>query len=511
MVESYSDTNSKCDETDKTLSSETTKDNKEEDVPRINGTAVDKDGKALAFTALSCQVPHAQSFHLAWLSFFIAYCGWFSFAPLMPTVRDDLNLTLAEIYNANIASVFATIFVRVLIGPMCDRFGPRNCMAALLLFGSIPIFTASLSTTAAGLFWGRLCIGIVGGAFVPCQFWTSVMYNKKVVGTANGFAGGWGNLGGGFTYIFMPFCFNFFIYAGLTSSTAWRAAVCVNGLIFIIYSIPMLCLAWSSPYSKQWTPVTNEKETKAGEGLKAAMSSPAVIILLIQYALCFGMELAVNNIIGLYFYDYFTIKDCTPTLDNNGCRVLTQKTAGLIASLFGLMNLFCRAFGGIFSDWSYSKQGLKGRIRVQFICLLGEGISIIVFSIQTTLIRSILCLVLFSSFVQLTEGSTFGMATYPFPKYMGSVAGLVGAGGNLGAVLWGFLFKYYSDDTRFALLVLGLTVIILTISTIPFLRINGCSMLRNSDVEQMEGSPTSSVSICQSTESLEQVVTVTDY
>jgi NNP family nitrate/nitrite transporter-like MFS transporter len=480
------------------------------DVDQINGTPVDKDGKALTFTVLSCQVPHAQSFHFAWFSFFIAFCGWFSFAPLMPTVRDDLNLSQAEISDSNIASVFATIFVRVFIGPMCDRFGPRNCMAALLLLGSIPIFIASLITTASGLFWSRLCIGTVGGAFVPCQFWTSSMYNKKVVGTANAFAGGWGNLGGGFTYIFMPFCFNIFIYSGLPPSTAWRAAMCVPGLIFIIHSIPMLFIAWSSPYSKQWIPVINDGDdikSKPGEGLKAILSSPAVIILLIQYAISFGMELAVNNIIGLYFYDYFTTKGCTPSLENNGCRTLTQETAGLIASLFGLMNLFARASGGIFSDWSNSKQGLTGRIRAQFICLLGEGFSIVLFSVQTNLVWAIVCLVIFSSFVQASEGSTFGMTPYPFPKHMGSVAGLVGAGGNLGAVLWGFVFKYFSDNTRLALFILGLIVITLTIITIPFLRLDGCSVFINNFivVDSLAISPTNSALTSQSTESVEQL------
>lgn len=465
---------------------------------------VDVDGKAIEFKVLSCQVPHAQSFHFAWFSFFIAFVGWFSFAPLMPTIREDLNLTKDDINNANIASVFATIFVRILIGPLCDKFGPRDCMAALLLVGSIPIFIASLITSASGLLWCRLCIGLVGGAFVPCQFWTSVMYNQEVIATANAFAGGWGNLGGGFTYIFMPFCFNLFVYAGLTPSMAWRTAICVPGLIFIIHSIPMLLLAWSSPYSKQWKPVAKEggEKQKSSEGFKLAVTNPTVIILLIQYALCFGMELAVNNIIGLYFYDYFKIDSCTPSIDNNECRVLTQETAGLIASLFGLMNIFARASGGIFSDWYNSKQGLMGRIRTQFICLLGEGIAIIIFSMQTNLSLSIVCLVVFSTFVQASEGSTFGMTPYPFPKYMGSVAGLVGAGGNMGAVIWGFIFKHYQDDTRMALFVLGSIVILSTMITIPFLRLNGCSVFKNAEIGDEKSSNATSQSIEQSVDQI---------
>ena len=47
----------------------------------------------------------------------------------------------------------------------------------------------------------RAAIGVVGGAFVPCQAWTSLLFAPRIVGTANAFSAGWGNLGGGVTQV----------------------------------------------------------------------------------------------------------------------------------------------------------------------------------------------------------------------------------------------------------------------------------------------------------------------
>jgi MFS transporter, NNP family, nitrate/nitrite transporter len=75
--------------------------------------------------------------------------------------------------------------------------------------------------------------GILGGTFVPCQAWTTAFFDKKVVGTANALAGGWGNSGGGFTFIIMLALYNTLVRDGLSSHSAWRAA-------FAIVPVPIL-------------------------------------------------------------------------------------------------------------------------------------------------------------------------------------------------------------------------------------------------------------------------------
>lgn len=92
-----------------------------------------------------------------------------------------------------------SLLIRLISGPLCDRFGPRLVFIGLLLSGAIPTAMAGLVTTPNGLIALRFFVGILGASFVPCQVWTTGFFDKGVVGTANALAAGWGNSGGGIT------------------------------------------------------------------------------------------------------------------------------------------------------------------------------------------------------------------------------------------------------------------------------------------------------------------------
>jgi len=113
--------------------------------------------------------------------------------------------------------------------------------------------------------------------------------------------------------------------------------------------------------------------------------------------------------------------------------------------------------GGVFSDALNESMGMRGRIIAQSILLLGEGVSVLVFANTTTLAGSVITLVLFSLFVQSAEGTSFGIVPYILPRYTGSVTGIVGAGGNVGAVGFGLAFRELSY--RKAYNIMGYSVI----------------------------------------------------
>eukprot|EP01035_Chromulina_nebulosa_P009226 gene9226-12465_t len=79
-----------------------------------------------------------RTFHITWMTFFVCFFGWFGLAPLIPTIKADLHLDKAQIGNIMIASVSATIIARLLIGKLCDTWGPRKTYTTLLLLGSGP-------------------------------------------------------------------------------------------------------------------------------------------------------------------------------------------------------------------------------------------------------------------------------------------------------------------------------------------------------------------------------------
>src|SRR5258708_9573231 len=81
-----------------------------------------------------------RTFHITWLMFFVCFFGWFGLAPLMPTIRAELHLTKVQVGNTIIASVTATIIARLLIGKLCDAWGPRKTAIRLLLIGCVPVF-----------------------------------------------------------------------------------------------------------------------------------------------------------------------------------------------------------------------------------------------------------------------------------------------------------------------------------------------------------------------------------
>ena len=105
-----------------------------------------------------------RSFHITWLMFFVCFFGWFGLAPLMPTIRAELGLTKGQVGNIIIASVGSTIIARLLIGKLCDVWGPRKTAVRLLLLGSIPVFLVGLAHSYTTFLLFRLAIGVVGAS-----------------------------------------------------------------------------------------------------------------------------------------------------------------------------------------------------------------------------------------------------------------------------------------------------------------------------------------------------------
>merc|ERR1712176_295513 len=99
------------------------------------------------------------------------------------------------------------------------------------------------------------------------------------------------------------------------------------------------------------------------------------------------------------------------------------------------------------------------------------------FSQQDKLSSAIPCLVVFSFFVQATEGTSFGIVPYISETGLGGVCAVVGAWGNIGAVCWGMMFKFkYITNLDLGYQVLGYIVIGSAVMS-AFIRIKGHSHL----------------------------------
>ncbi len=411
--------------------------------------------KATSIKLFSFNTPQMRAFHMAWLAFFVCFFAWFAVAPLMSVIKGEFGLSKDQIANINIAAVSVTILIRLLIGPMCDKYGPRKTYTALLAFGAIPVFGIALVHSYQGFLFFRLCIGAIGASFVITQYHTSVMFAPNVVGTANAATAGWGNAGGGVTQSLMPLILAAIVGMGLSQALSWRLAMIVPGVLMLIVSY---CY-WKFT---QDTPAGNLSDLRArgievDGGKKGGMASfitasknYRVWMLFFTYAACFGVELTIHNVAATYYLDVFK---------------LDLKTAGLAAGSFGLLALFARALGGIASDRLALKGGLDARTKLLFGLMIGEGLGLFAWSQTGTVALAVVTMLIFGVFTHMACGATYALVPFIDRKSLGGVAGIIGAGGNVGAVAAGFLMKG-TASTQQGLMIMSILVTVSAVCAI---------------------------------------------
>nr|AGG56531.1 nrt [Doratomyces sp. NG_p51] len=439
---------------------------------------------------------YGRVFFFSWLGFLIAFLSWYAFPPLLTiTIREDLHMTQADVANSNIVALLATLLVRFVAGPLCDKFGPRYVFAGTLLAGSIPTAMAGLVKTPGGLIALRFFVGILGGTFVPCQVWCTGFFDKNIVGTANALAGGWGNAGGGITYFIMPAVFDSLVHSqGLAPHVAWRVAYIVPFILIASTALGMLLLCddtptgkWSerhfaihsepsSPPPETVSPDSASEEKKAKsvekttsdiesvpvpvsavdiargevivaptfkEGLKVIFA-PQSLALAIPYAFSFGGELAINSIIGSYYLYNFPH--------------LGQTKSGQWASMFGLLNVFFRPAGGMVGDviYHYTDSVRAKRFWVTFLGVVMGAFQLAIGLSDPHHMPTMIGLVAgLAFFMDASNGANFAVVPHVFPHANGMISGFVGATGNLGGIICAVIFRYNGKSYHTAMWIIG--------------------------------------------------------
>ncbi|CUA70757.1 Nitrate transporter [Rhizoctonia solani] len=465
---------------------------------------------------------YSVSFHLSWLGFLVAFLSWFAFPPLIPeAIKSDLKLTNAQVANSNIIALLATLLVRIVVGPLVDRFGPRKVMASLLVIGAIPSGLAGAATKASHLYAIRFFIGILGGTFVPCQAWTTAFFDKNVVGTANALVGGWGNMGGGITFIIMVSLFQQLIHAGLNDHIAWRIA-------FVVVPVPVLLsvaaltmvFGWDHPAGrwedrhklaahsavpghgvfveereadekdsdkeknqdvnvqvKEVSDYPNEaahniqseldvavNETLNFKSAVAIVSSPLTWLPAIAYVTTFGFELAVDaNLVNVLYGLYRS-----PSFG--------QLKAGYITAIYGLLNVWTRPLGGLIGDVVYRRWGVPGKKWFMLLCGFLEGAMAIALGLyiemhhtngSTPQLATIIgVFVIMAIFNEAGCGANFALVPHCNPYSNGLMSGIVGSMGNLGGIIFGLVFRFQPAPLGKAFWICGVIIVVLNASLV---------------------------------------------
>lgn len=484
--------------------------------------------KARSVPLLNPVNKYGRVFFFSWFGFMIAFWSWYAFPPLLSDViAKDMGLSAHEISNSNIIALVATLLVRLIAGPACDRFGPRYTFAGCLLIGAIPTFLAGAAFNVSQLYALRFFVGILGGSFVPCQVWTTGFFDKNIVGTANSLTGGFGNAGGGITYFVMPAVYKSLVSDGLPAHKAWRVSFIVPGILIVVVATALVLCCDDTPTGK-WSDRMQAAENnlrqhgvdgavvdvpgavseKPKESQSGSESPIAGTIsdeekkldetrgTFDDHEMQLGEQQMLDTARGevvqkpslkeiarvvfspqtlvtgaCYFCTFgaeLSINSVLGTYYHTNFKFLGLQGAGNWAAMFGLMNVVCRPLGGLASDIAYKA---TGSVWAKKILLHTYSILTGVFLIAAGVTNShhLYTLVLLigigvSFFLEGANGLNYSLVPHVHPYANGVVSGFTGACGNLGGIIFAIIFRYNAKNYGRSIWIIGVIVIGINLS-----------------------------------------------
>ncbi|HIF52068.1 MAG TPA: NarK family nitrate/nitrite MFS transporter [Thiotrichaceae bacterium] len=443
--------------------------------------------------------------HLTWFAFFLTFVVWFNHAPLLLTIKEVLGLTDDQIKILLILNVALTIPARVIIGMLVDNFGPRIVFSLLLFVSSFLCFFFATAQDFETLAIARFLLGFVGAGFVIGIRMISEWFPAKQLGVAEGIYKGMGNFGSAVAAMTLPALALFF-----GGDDGWRYAVGTTGFIILVYSFVYYSFVTDTPEGSTYfkpnktggLEVTSKSDFffylitnlplyaamgilswklsllglldsdvvniiytalvvvylfqsfqifKVNAGiLKEAVPDihrykfKQVAILSLAYAVTFGTELAVVSMLPLFFIDTFEVSIII---------------AGLLASCYAFVDIISCPSGGLISD-------KLGRKKSLLVLLVGIVIGFLVLGqIDSSwpIALVVAAIMICSFFVGSGSGAVFAVVPLIKRRLTGQIAGIVGAYGNVGAVIFLTVYSFVTPQTFF-LVISGSTFVVFLIS-----------------------------------------------
>ena len=450
-----------------------------------------------------------RTLHLGWFAFFVSFMVWFAHAPLMPFIRESLQLTDLQAKLLLTLNIALTIPARIVVGMMVDRLGPRIMFAGILILGGIISIFFAMAQNYEQLALTRLLAGMVGAGFVVGIRLISEWFPARQTGIAQGIYGGWGNFGSAGSAWLLPI-----IATSIGAEFGWRAAVMVTGAIAIVYGLVYYWRVRNTPKGSTYfkPKKTGALEVTSGFDLvlymimnipmyaalamlagklapglisvetvdiidgvlvatylfqvwkiwelnKHILKEPVpelqrysfaqVAILDLAYMVTFGTELAVVSMLPMFYVDMFG---------------LDKVTAGMLAGSYAFINLVARPMGGLISD----KFGRKITLLIVFIGIGASFMMLGQVSKEWSVIMVIAAATLGGIFSKAGSGAVYAMVPLIQRRLTGQIAGMAGAFGNVGGVV--FLTVLATTNPQIFFMTIGGTALVVLAFVAFFLR-----------------------------------------
>lgn len=446
---------------------------------------------------LNVRQPNVRLLHLSWFAFFLTFMVWFNHAPMLASIKEAFDLTSQQVKTLMILNVALTIPARIIVGMLVDRFGPRIIYSLLLVIGGGLCLGFAFADSYETIALMRFLMGFIGAGFVIGIRLVGEWFPARQVGLAEGIYGGWGNFGSAAAAMSLPTLA--LIYGG---EDGWRYAIASTGVLSILYGFFFYARARNTPKGSTYfkpkktggLEVSSKRDlyfyiamcvpmyaalatltwklSPANLGLLTDFASLAtygvlvvvaivqisqilrvnahlfsgeavpafqrykfkqVAILDVAYFVTFGSELAVVSMLPLFFMETFE---------------LGAVKAGLLASGFAFMNLVARPSGGFFSD----KFGRRKSLSILIAGLAVGYLTLSQISPGWPIALAVLATMACSFFVQAGEGAVFAIVPLVKRSLTGQIAGMAGAYGNVGAVIYLTILSFVDASSFFMLI-----------------------------------------------------------
>ncbi|GAB6141789.1 hypothetical protein JCM14076_25180 [Methylosoma difficile] len=439
--------------------------------------------------------------HLSWLAFFITFVVWFNHAPMMMAIAKTLGMSKDQVKTILILNVALTIPARIAIGILVDKFGPKHTYSTLLALGSLPCFMFAFAQSFEQLALARFLSGFIGAGFVIGIRMVGEWFPARQVGLAEGIYGGWGNFGSAAAAGLLPTLA--LVFGG---DEGWRYAIACTGAVSLLYSavyffsvsdtpkgstyfkpkkagameVTSMADLWfyvlmTLPLYATLTLLTWKLSSSAAANLlsipvavaiyagiwllygynvykiiqvnREHLQQPVeaihrykfkqVAILDLAYFITFGSELAVVSMLPMFFYDVF-----------HESQGVTTVQAGLLGGSFAFINLVARPVGGLISD----KFGRKLSLSVFILGLAAGYFAMSMISPEWPIVFAVLLTMACSWFVSCGCGAVYAIVPLIKRRMTGQIAGMVGAYGNVGGVLFLTILSFVQPHEFFVII-----------------------------------------------------------